>query len=420
VGVVALMLALAVWLGTRRPSQDPVRDHSVMRANQWGTKALAELCRRHGLKVSGWFRPLSLLTQQQQVLCLLDPSRLPTTWELDNLVAWVTAGGTLIVGVDMDESRNFLAPSPHGAGPDEYVLAALGLVAEAKGAATSLATLKQPTPETREVNQIYVPGPYRLRPANPGELEQRNRDLQSRDPKAKPLRALVRAPWQPLLGDAAGTAVMAATLGQGRVYALSEVEILANENLARSDNVVLAANLLYGPGVSVVHFDEHLHWVRPGLSEEAAALDPARAFWALRLALLALALYFAGQMLRFGAPVPLRTTPRRSALEFVDAAADLYRRAAARGAVVEILRQTFRQRLAGALGLPHDTPGPALAAAAAGRTHGSAQRAVSENQLAGLLARLDAPALAESLSEAELLKLTRLLATYEEAVTHGR
>lgn len=411
--IIVLMVGMAIWMGSRQARQDPVRDHSVMRANEWGTKALAELCRRHGLRVSAWSRSLALLTERQKVLCLFDPSRQPTPWELDKLVEWVKHGGVLIIGAHMNEADNLLGRDDE-AGPDERVLAAFGLTAEAKGAATSFATYRRPGPETFEVTQVYVPGPYRLRVLQPGDLQRRNEELRKRNAKAKPLTRLQSLPWESLLADPAGDVLMAANCDRGRVYALSEVEILANANLARNDNVVLAANLLFGPAAPVVHVDEHLHWVRTGLSEEAAELDPSRAFWALRLALLALALYFVGHMFRFGAPVPLPTASRRSALEFVEALADMYRRAEARAAVLDILRQTFRQRLATAVGLSPETPAPALAAAIA------RQRPVSENQLVGLFERLDDPKVAEKLTEAELLKLARLMATYEEAVTHGR
>lgn len=411
--IIVLMVAIAIWIGSRQARQDLVRDHSMMRANEWGTKALAELCRRNGLKVSTWSRSLTLLTERQKVLCMFDPSRQPAQWELERLVEWVRGGGVLIIGAHMDEGDNLLGRDDE-AGPDERVLAAFGLAAAPKGAATSFATLRRPGPETFEVAQVYVPGPHRLHVLQPGDLERRNEELRKRNDKAKPVTRLVSLPWESLLADSAGDVLAAANCDRGRVYALSEVEVFANANLARADNVLLAANLLYGPGAPVVHVDEHLHRVRTGLSDEAAELDPSRALWALRLALLALALYFVGQMFRFGAPVPLKTAPRRSALEFVEALGDMYRRAEARGAVLGILRQTFRQRLASAVGLSPETPGAALAAAIA------RQRPVAENQLAGLLERLDDPAAAEKVTESDLLKLARLMATYEEAVTHGR
>jgi len=118
--IVALMVAVALWIGARQVRRDPVRDHSVMRANEWGTKALAELCRGKGLKVSPWSRPLTLLTERQKVLCLFDPSRQPTAWELDKLAEWVRDGGVLIIGAHMEEDDNLLQRWDD-AGPDERV-----------------------------------------------------------------------------------------------------------------------------------------------------------------------------------------------------------------------------------------------------------------------------------------------------------
>jgi hypothetical protein len=267
---------------------------------------------------------------------------------------------------------------------------------------------------------VRVPGPFRLRPATAADLKEL---AQAPPPQAggkaprKPdldLRPRVRLDWTPLLRDDSGLVAAKASHGRGRVYAISEVEIFANETLARNDNVIFAANLLFGARAGVVHFDEHIHMVRVGLSDEALELDPTRAYGALWLALLAVALFFVGRMFRFGAAVPVKVRPRRSALEFVEALADLYRRAEARGAVLGILRHTFRQRLAAAVGLSPETPGPALAAAVA------RQRGVSESQLAGLLAHLDDPALAAHLTESDLLRLARQLSTLEEAATHGR
>lgn len=417
-GILALILALAIWLGGRHPGQDPVRDHSSLRSNPWGVKALAELCRQSGLPARAWSRPLTMLSARQRLLCLFDPSRPVPGWEVDALLDWVKAGGTVVVAVDMNNDHNLLWGSNRN--PDQELLAQLGLLAEAQAPETSLATAVPGSPELAEVGAVRVPGPYRVRPATAADLARLTKET-ARTDKGKPrskqqpdFRPRVQLVWAPLLRDANGLVAAKATHGRGRVYVISEAEVFANENLARNDNVVFAANLLFGARAGVVHFDEHIHMVRVGLSDEALELDPARAYWALRLALLAVALFFIGQMLRFGAPVPLKVRPRRSALEFVEALADLYRRAEARGAVLGILRHTFRQRLAAAVGLSPETPGPALAAAVA------RQRGVPEAQLAGLLAHLDDPALAAHLTEHDLLRLARQISTLEEAATHGR
>jgi len=224
---------------------------------------------------------------------------------------------------------------------------------------------------------------------------------------------LIRPAWTTLVADPAGAVLLQARHGRGRITVLAEVEVLSNANLSRADNVVLAANLLF-TGSDRVLFAEHLHRLGSGRSADAEALDPSRARATLLLAVLALVLYFAGRMQRFGAPQPLPRSPRRSALEFVGALADLYRRAEARGAVLDILRHAFRQRLAAAVGLPPGTDAPALAAAVADR-HG-----LPAPPLAALLTQLDTPATLANVTEDHLLRLAKLMADYEEAVTHGR
>lgn len=409
-----LLMAVALVLGLRKPYQDPIRDHAVTRTNHWGTKALAELAGRHGVRVVPWSRPLTALRPTDRVLWLLDPSRSVPEWELRALVEWVQAGGELLVGTDLDEEHNVLSFAARGPSPDDRLLAALGLEATASGPAQGSAHPSGRRPATQDVASVLVPGPHRLQTLTAAELARRNRELRQAGGKAQLLRVFVRPAWTTLLADEAGAVLQQARCGRGRITVLSEVEVLSNENLSRADNVVLAANLLFGPGVGRVYFDEHLHRVSLGRSAEAETLDPSRARAALYLALLALALYFVGRMQRFGAPQPLTRPARRSALEFVEALADLYRRAEARGAVLEVLRHTFRQRLAMVVGLPPETPAPALAAALA------SHRGVAPAPLAGLLAELDDPETTTNLTEARLLRLARLMATYEEAVIHGQ
>lgn len=412
-GLTLAFTGLALVLGQRSFNLDPVRDHAVTRTNPWGTKALAELCRASGLKVAVIKRPLTSLGPAERVLCFFDPSRPPDNDDLRAMVDWVEAGGTLLLGIHANVEHNLLSFNPLGAGADELLLAAVGLAAEAKGPAETVLRPVSDRPELREVATVAVPGPYRLRPVSREELARRRRQVPGELPPHA-LRSLVTVRWEPLLSDQGGWVAARARHGQGQMIALAEVELLANKHLAAADNVVLAANLLFTPGASTVHFYERLHLSTGGRSEEAAELDPSRGYWALAAALLALGLYLMGVGRRFGAAVPLAVRPRRSSLEFVEALADLYRRAEARGAVCEVLHHSFRQRLALLAGVPADLPAEELAAAAARR-----RPEVSEAQLAGLLKRLQAGTQTPP-DEEHLLQLGRLVAAYEEALRHGR
>ena len=395
VGLAALFVLLAILFARPARGHDPIRDHSATRTNPWGTKALAEVCQKHGLKTAYYQSGLSDLSGKQQFLCLFDPTRPLDDEGLQDLLGWVHRGGRLLVAVDLDESHQ-LSLERRQVTPDQALLSALGLAGHrGLDAATTITVAEnQQFPELRDVRSLYVPSGFRLRQVSKTGLA--------------PLR------WQHLFADRSGDLLLSARYGRGQIWALSEVEMLSNVNLARADNVVLAANLLFGPRVATVHFDEAVHLVRQGLSDEAQQLDPSRALAAFFAVMVALGLYLVSRGWRFGAPVPLRDTPRRSALEFVNAFADLYRRAGAREATLELLGHSFRRRLAALAGVSADLPAVALAAAVASRRH------VPEAPLAQLLQELQPPQAGPTLTDEELFALTRQMARTEEALDHVR
>ncbi|MEN6301478.1 MAG: DUF4350 domain-containing protein [Armatimonadia bacterium] len=376
--LIAVFTAVALLMP--RSEYDPVRDHSVTRTNEWGTKALADLARENGLQVVPWQQRLSAL-QGQRLLLLLNPTYEVKDTDLQAALKWVAQGGTLVVAPDLDD--------PGDVKPDEDLLTGLGLVSVYVPTRDATVTPVATEPILREVTKVQVTAGARL--------------------KAVPQGAVRR--WRTLMGDSRGAAVMAASHGKGTIYALCDANILANGYLTKADNVILASNLLWQYGQQGVYFDEFVH--NPmALQEEDERLDPSTAIWAAVLAGAALLVFLLSRGSRFGAAVPLVTPPRRSALEFVGALAELYRRAEARGAVVEILHHSFRRRLGQIAGVSPELP-PAALATALGRVRPELQQ-----QVEGLLEQLHDAAQRQP-DERELLHLTRQVAHYEEALTHG-
>jgi hypothetical protein len=411
-GFLLIFVAASLLLGKRTGRADPIRDHSSLRANTWGTKALAQLARKDGLQVAVWDQSLEQLSASQRFLCLLDPSRQIARDQQQALLDWVRGGGTLLFGADLDETHNMtLSPSAPNAGPDATLLAALGLRGEAKAPETALVRPAASRTELREVKKVLVPGRHRLHPASAAQFQRLQRQLPKNDRERVQLAPLVTPKWEIVLSDASGAVLLRATHGRGQIYVLSEADVLSNGTLAKADNVVLAANLLFAAPARKIYFDEAVHSVRTGLSEEAQALDPRVAYSALFAVMAALVLYLVSRGWRFGSPVPLQSTPRRSAIEFVNALAELYRRAGAGEAVKDSLRQSLRRKLATAAGVAPDLPPEALAAAVA------KARPVDEAELATLLRQLEPSA---PPSDQELLTLARQMAHFEEALTHGR
>lgn len=390
--IAALLLGFSILsLVFNRPGgNDPIRDHSITRTNPWGLKALAEVCRQHHLPVLAWDSTLEHLGAKQHVLGIVDPTMTPSEDEMAALIAWVKRGGRLLLAVDLDQEHSILWHDVE-MNPDEDMLRALGLQGEPVAGATSTALPMTQAPELSEIRGVFVPGPYRLSV-----------------PKRRAAAAITG--WQPLLADRSGNVLMKGRLGAGAVYVLSEADILANSYLAHADNVVLAANLLFQGTQDRVYFDERLHLVSAVGSAEVRALPVRRLKLVLWLALAAVAVYLVGLGVRFGSPTPLRERSRRSALEYVAALADLYRRAEARTAIWGLLRQSFRRRLSTLAGTRPDLPAERLAATLAHR------RRLDPAQVQDLLAQLEQTP--EHPTDEELLRMTRRIAAVEEALTH--
>jgi len=107
-GLIVAFTILGLIFG-RAGAFDPIRDHAITRTNPWGLKALAELCRQHGLPVVAWNETLDKLTDREGFLAIVDPCVVPPEAEREALVAWVKAGGTLLVAVDLNPAHH-IAP----------------------------------------------------------------------------------------------------------------------------------------------------------------------------------------------------------------------------------------------------------------------------------------------------------------------
>jgi len=113
---------------------------------------------------------------------------------------------------------------------------------------------------------------------------------------------------------------------------------------------------------------------------------------------------------------PLRAgsePPRHSPLEFVETMGELYRRAAAAPAAVEIFLARFRGLLARRLGLPQKMPAARMAAAAAARL------GLDQGRLQDLLEEADLAALDPATARASGLRLVRRLQDESRALETG-
>lgn len=135
-------------------------------------------------------------------------------------------------------------------------------------------------------------------------------------------------------------------LGAGSVYLFSTPTLLENHRLDLADNLRLLEGLalLARTAGGPLRFDEAHH--RGAQAGEAGSLlgHPAVLAGAVQLALVGLVL-LAAVGRRFGPIRPLVVDRRRSALEYVESLAALYRRAGDEAALVEEVRRDLRRRL---------------------------------------------------------------------------
>ena len=132
------------------------------------------------------------------------------------------------------------------------------------------------------------------------------------------------------LKDEDGAVLVSFGVGDGILFVLSEPEIISNAKLTEADNAAFAYGLArWQASEGVVTFDEFHH----GFSDAptlGSAMRRSAAGWGIYQAVLAALVLVLSRTLRFGAPIPVFTRRRRSALEYVRSLASLYRAAAAR------------------------------------------------------------------------------------------
>jgi len=393
----ALFVALALVVGPRA-AYDWARDHSSTRKNPWGLAACRELIERLEVPTATWDRPLTELDGEVQMLMLLDPLTAVGDEEQERLLEWVAGGGRLVLAA-FGESWDPLSLMRSGRTTISgylsmsALLARLGLRLSDEGDPGYPARVKTRSELTRDIRAISVPSRHRIAPVAGEDADDTER--------------VQRGPARVDIAAGPDAVVMTLPLGKGTIHVLSDVEILANSQIGREDNVVLAANLVLAGGApDRLYFDEYHHGTderQPVFSSERE-VDPAPLEWMLWGLLAVAAVYAIGRAQRLGAPVPPRSGERRSSRDYVRAFAEIYARAQARDAALAMLALELRRKMARAAGT---TP-----AASPERLGDRLQRrGLPGAQMADLLAELeqteDVP------TDADLVRLGRRIAQYE-------
>lgn len=145
--------------------------------------------------------------------------------------------------------------------------------------------------------------------------------------------------------DSSGALLLDYAYGKGRIIVLSDPFIVANDGLARADNLTLAINIIASAG-GLIAFDEYHqgHGTAHRQLLNYFAGTPILAMCA-QIALIVLAILWTRAQ-RFGRPLPAPHVDRRSNLEFVASMAELQQRARAYDLAIENVYSRTRRALA--------------------------------------------------------------------------
>jgi len=173
-----------------------------------------------------------------------------------------------------------------------------------------------------------------------------------------------------LFADSHGVRIAEHPMNRGRLILLSDSSFLANGNISRGDNAVLAANLVsYAQAASnggKVLFDEYHFGYRgynQGLGVLAGLLFTTSAGWTVLTLTAAGLLFLLYKGRQFGPRHGLGKQRRRSKMEHVYAVGATYRSAGAHQLALRLIYTWFRQRVTEQTGLAAGTPNHAAAEA---------------------------------------------------------
>ncbi len=405
-------------------------DRSTLNAGATGTRALYEYLEQTGQRVERWGQPTSALAVEGEAkpstFVIVGKTRRPVeAEEAGHILRWVARGGRLVI-VDRSPGTLLLPTSGRWRvasevydkpGPDvrpediESMTRDVPLIAPT-----------QPTALTRDVAQVtrsrfasrlhvYTVEPPKEtgggvavvggggggmgpgRPAPPPPpmpkptADEEEDDLfgveeYEEPPPGAPIiigevavaetaaDAAPRAPVEHLADGREGTGSLLVdyAYGRGRIIILSDPFIVSNAGLNRSDNLLLAANVVAGGGAGAIAFDEFHQGFGATRNQLFAYFAGTPILWLFAQAGFIVAAIVWTRGRRFARPLPAPHVDRRSKLEFVASMAELQQRARAYDLAVENIYGRTRRALARYAGTGPDASPSELAERVAARS----------------------------------------------------
>jgi hypothetical protein len=299
--------------------------------------------------------------------------------EAEDLLAWVTAGGRLVL-IDREADADLLRTSA------QWKLTADGSERPEMFTAdpSDQAEMTRDTPAVKPVQpSVFTTGVNAVQTSRFAGSVNVLRITDGEDEVSAPrYRSLSRpvvttpADYAPTVAIASGNSniLVDAPYGEGRILILSDPYVVSNAGIRIADNARLAVGLVATPDGAIA-FDEYHQGYGTNSNKflEFFAGTPVVAIFLQGVLIVGFLFY--SQSRRFGRPIPDAEPDRLSKLEYVSAMAELQRRTRAYDLALENIYSDFRRRVARSLGIDALTANSGqMAAAIAGSIGDDATR----------------------------------------------
>ncbi len=318
---------LATGLIGRHEARQPYSPNpSTFNKGPFGTAGLYELLGHLNLPRERWRRDFSALagSKIRTLIVTMPNSRRFGGDEIEAVRTWVARGGTLVLLFAGVERPPFVSQGGRE-------------LADAFGIERTPAVAPSEPWES-------IPAEKRLQSVLPLEISKGAPILVVEDRTAN-LTFEKGDAFLPLYAAGNRVFVAEAPLGKGRIFVSSTAAPFSNAFILKGDNLIFALNLArLAATTGGAYFDEYHH----GYGEAFTAKDILRSRRFLGFAALcvtAAVLFVVSKGRRFGPARPPSTIQRRSAVEYVDSVAELYRRGHFRAYALKVVRRGLSRTL---------------------------------------------------------------------------
>ena len=370
IGLLVILNSLTYVSKEKTQDMETAPNRSTYHSGPTGTRALHDFLNESGYQVMRWRespeRLFSESGKRVNTFVVIGRTQIEFTGnEAEALRDWVGRGGRLVlIDRKVDEA---LAPKSEGwslrarewdyptfdDNPGDVQQMTKGVTALKPVQPTVLTnTIKSVMPSRFASRLSVIPPPKETKPEHP-VISDTSDDEEGPPPRAA-VKAISSAAPVIHIGNREGALLVDYVYGAGRIVVLADPYIVTNSGIKLDDNLQLAINTLSAGG-GLIAFDEY-HQGK-GISQNPwagyFAGTPVLAIVA-QIGLVILLVVWTNAR-RFGRPLPLPQTDRRSSLEFVASMAELQERSRAFDLAIENIYTRTRRVLARYAGMDYNS-----------------------------------------------------------------